>query len=101
MTIAVFNKGEFVDFWLNEPSDAGWVERTIASKGWLRQDVEVYLYELNRSGNELLSFDSEKNLQKMVANIGQDGNGDPITYYTVEQTYNKIPLYLNGEMVTE
>lgn len=99
MTIAVFNKGEFVDFWLNEPSDKGWVERTIAAKAWLRQDVEVYLYELVRNGSELLSFDADKNLQKMAANIGQDGNGDPITYYTVEQSFNKIPYYLNGSMV--
>lgn len=99
MTIAVFNKGVFVDFWLNEPSEKEWVERTIAAKGWLRQDVEVYLYEMYRTGAELLSFDDEKNLQVMASNIGQDANENPITYYTVQQTYNKIPYYLNGSMV--
>jgi hypothetical protein len=110
MTIAVFNKGEFVDFWLNEPSDKSWVERTISAKGWLRQDVEVYLYELPRNGNEVLSFDANKNLQKMKqeeidvdVQVEVDGVMQTQTQkkniWVVEQTYNKIAFYLNGVQV--
>lgn len=98
MTIAVFNKGKFVDFWLNEPTDKTWVDRTIASKGWLRQDVEVYLYELNRDGSEILSFDNQKNLQKIkIEEVEQDGN--MVQTVIVEQTFNKIEFYLNGSFV--
>lgn len=98
MTVAVFNKGVFIDFWLNEPSEKGWIERTIAAKSWLRQDVQVYVYEYSRNGSELLSFDSEKNLQKLQSEVIQVDGVDQ-TVYSVEQTYNKIPLFLNGEMV--
>ena len=95
MTIAVFNKGQFVDFWLNEPTEKSWVERTIAAKGWLRQDVEVYLYELSRNGSEVLSFDANKNLQKVkIDQIIVDEV--PVQTVVVEQTFNKIPFYLNG-----
>lgn len=107
MTIAVFNKGEFVDFWLNEPTDKSWIDRTIASKGWLRQDVEVYLFELARNGAEILSFDADKNLQKMKQDeidvevmIEVDGQLEAHIQkkkiWVAEQVYNKIPLYLNG-----
>ena len=95
MTIAVFNKGKFVDFWLNEPTEKTWVDRTIAAKGWLRQDVEVYLYELNRDGSEVLSFDAEKNLQKIKIEESEI-DGVIVPMVSIEQTYNKIPLYLNG-----
>ena len=97
MTVAVFNKGSFVDFWLNEPSEKGWIDRTIAAKGWLKQDVEVYTYELLRNGSEILSFDDEKNLQKLQSEV-VDVDGVPTTVYTVDQTYNKTALYLNGSM---
>jgi len=110
MTIGVFNKGIFVDFWLNEPSDKSWVERTISAKGWLRQDVEVYLYELARNGNEVLSFDANKNLQKMIqqeidVDLQVEVYGVMQTktqkknIWVVEQTFNKIPFYLNGSHV--
>ena len=110
MTIAVFNKGEFVDFWLNEPTDKTWVERTISAKGWLRQDVEVYLFELARNGSEVISFDAYKNLQKMKqeeidVEVVVDVDGVQQTQiqkkkiWVVEQTYNKIPFYLNGAHV--
>lgn len=97
MTIAVFNKGSFVDFWLNDLDDKSWIERTIASKGWLRQDCEVYSYELTRTGSEILSFDDQKNLQKI--RIEQvDIDGQMVQTIVVEQTFNKIPVYLNGAM---
>ena len=110
MTIAVFNKGEFVDFWLNEPTDKSWVERTISAKGWLRQDVEVYLFELARNGSEVISFDANKNLQKMKqeeidVEVVVEVDGVQQTQiqkkkiWVVEQTYNKIPFYLNGAHV--
>jgi hypothetical protein len=103
MTTGVFHKGEFVDFWLNDASDRTWIERTIAAKGWLRQDVEVYLYELARSGSEILSFDASKNLQKIRLEMQQvsDGQGGTVQVQTVvvEQTYQKIPHYLNGSLV--
>ncbi|NBW80043.1 MAG: hypothetical protein EBR27_13735 [Betaproteobacteria bacterium] len=98
MTVAVFNKGKFVDFWLNDLDDKSWIERTIASKGWLRQDVEVFWYEYSRNGSEILSFDAEKNLQKIsIDQIEIDGVLSPMV--TIEQTFNKIPVYLNGAMV--
>ena len=50
MTIAVFNNGNFVDFWLNDLNDKSWIERTIAAKGWIRQNVEIYYYEYPRNG---------------------------------------------------
>lgn len=97
MTVAVFNKGKFVDFWLNDLNDKSWIERTIASKGWLRQDVEVFFYELVRTGTETLSFDYDKNLQKIkIEEIEIDGQLKRVA--TVEQTYNKWPVYLNGVM---
>lgn len=111
MTIAVFNKGQFVDFWLNDHNELSWIERTIAAKAFLRQDVEVYMYELNRNGSEVLSFDENKNLQKIrveTVNVEQtvtneDGTQSttvkPVQSVVVEQTYNKIPLYLNGQSV--
>lgn len=111
MTVAVFNKGQFVDFWLNEPNEQGWIERTIAAKAFLRQDVEVYMYELNRNGSEILCFDNDKNLQKIhfeTTNVEQpitneDGSQSTtikqIKTIVVEQTYNKIPLYLNGQLI--
>jgi hypothetical protein len=110
MTIAVFNKGEFVDFWLNEPTDKSWVERTISAKGWLRQDVEVYLFELARNGSEVISFDANKNLQKMKQEeidieVVVEVDGQMETHiqkkkiWVVEQTFNKIPFYLNGVQI--
>lgn len=97
MTIAVFNKGKFVDFWLNDLDDKSWIERTIASKAWLRQDVEVYWYEYSRNGSEILSFDADKNLQKIkIEELEIDGVKAPMV--TIEQTFNKIPVYLNGAM---
>jgi hypothetical protein len=98
MTIGVFNKGVFVDFWLNEPTEKSWVERTIAAKGWLRQDIEVYLYEISRNGSEIFSFDSEKNLKKLkIEEIVIDDAS--VQAVTVEQTFNKIPFFLNGSFV--
>lgn len=97
MTVAVFNKGKFVDFWLNDLEDKSWIERTIAAKAWLRQDVEVYFYELNRNGSEILSFDSEKNLQKIRIEE-TEVDGQIIRAIVVEQTFNKWPVYLNGAM---
>ena len=98
MTIAVFNKGKFVDFWLNDLDDKSWIERTISSKGWLRQDVEVFWYEYPRNGNEILTFDKDKNLQKIkIDEIEIDGVSSPMV--TIEQTFLKIPIYLNGAMI--
>lgn len=98
MTVAVFNKGKFVDFWLNDLEDKSWIERTIAAKAWLRQDVEVYWYELTRNGSEILTFDANKNLQKIkIDEIIIDNVPSPMV--VVEQTFNKIPVYLNGAMV--
>jgi hypothetical protein len=98
MTVAVFNKGSFVDFWLNDIEERSWIERTIASKGWLRQDVEVFWYEYSRNGSEILSFDSSKNLQKIrIEEV--DVDGQMVKTVVVEQTFNKIPVYLNGAMV--
>ena len=98
MTVAVFNKGKFVDFWLNDLDDKSWIERTIAAKAWLRQDVEVYWYELTRNGSEILTFDANKNLQKVkIDEIIIDDVASPMV--TVEQTFNKIPVYLNGAIV--
>ncbi len=111
MTIAVFNKGQFVDFWLNEPNELSWIERTISAKAFLRQDVEVYMYELNRNGSEVLSFDKDKNLQKIRLETinteqsvtNEDGTQSviikPVQSVVVEQTYNKIPLYVNGKLI--
>jgi len=98
MTIAVFNKGKFVDFWLNDLDDKSWIERTIASKAWLRQDVEVYSYELNRNGSEILAFDDQKNLQKIrIDEIIVDDI--PKQVAIVEQTFNKNAVYIHGEMI--
>jgi hypothetical protein len=90
MTIAVFNNGNFVDFWLNDLNDKSWIERTIAAKGWIRQNVEIYYYEYPRNGQEILSFDNQKNLQKIKIEEN---------IIIVEQTFNKIPVYQNGSMV--
>lgn len=97
MTIAVFNKGKFVDFWLNDLNDKSWIERTIASKAWLRQDVEVYFYEYTRSGHEVLSFDPNKNLQ-LIRIEETEVDGQIVRAVVVEQTFNKWPVYLNGVM---
>ncbi|NBW79939.1 MAG: hypothetical protein EBR27_13180 [Betaproteobacteria bacterium] len=98
MTVAVFNKGKFVDFWLNDLDDKSWIERTIAAKAWLRQDVEVFWYEYPRNGSEILSFDAEKNLQKIRIEEVQIEE-QMVKTVVVEQTFNKIPVYLNGAMV--
>lgn len=90
MTVAVFNKGDFVDFWLNDLNDKTWIERTIRAKGWLAQDVEIYTYDCVRNSSDVLSFDENKNLQKMKIE-------DEII--SVEQTYNKSAYYLNGTLV--
>lgn len=100
MTLCVFNNGVFVNFWLNDPNEKGWIERTIAAMSWQRQNVEIYMYELARGGQEIISFDSEKNLQ-VLAYEEQIVNGEPQQVLVVSQTYNKIPLYLNGEMVPQ
>lgn len=100
MTLCVFNSGTFVNFWLNDPYEKGWIERTISAMGWKRQNVEIYMYEFPRVGNEMVSFDENKNLQVLSSSI-QTINGEQQTVYSVEQTYNKIPLYLNGEMVNQ
>lgn len=97
MTVCVFNKDKFVDFWLNGLDDKSWIERTIASKAWLRQDVEIYFYEYSRSGSEILSFDSEKNLQKIRIEE-TEVDGQIVRAVVVEQTFNKWPVYLNGVM---
>lgn len=97
MTIAVFNKGKFADFWLNDVDDKSWIERTIASKGWLRQDTEVYFYELVRTGHEILTFDQNKNLQKIRIEE-TEVDGQIVRAVVVEQTFNKWPVYLNGVM---
>lgn len=98
MTIAVFNKGKFVDFWLNDLDDKSWIERTILSKGWLRQDVEIFWYEYPRNGNEVLAFDKDKNLQKIKIDETEiDGVFAPMI--KIEQTFLKIPIYLNGAMI--
>lgn len=42
---AIFNKGQFVDFWLNEKSDSNWIERTIVLKNWNPTEVVVVEYQ--------------------------------------------------------
>ena len=98
MTLCVFNSGAFVNFWLNDPYEKGWIERTISAMGWQRQNVEIYMYEFPRVGNEMISFDENKNLQTLQPEQ-VEVDGEMQTIYSVLQTYNKIPLYLNGTMV--
>jgi hypothetical protein len=100
MTVAVFNKGNFVNFWLNDLSNKDWIDRSIASMGWLRQDVEVYAYEFSRGTSDILSFDENKNLQVMKTEqmeiTNENNEVEIIDVILVDQTYNKIPVYLNG-----
>ena len=55
---AVFLKGVFQDWWLNRPEDIGWVDRTIAAKGWNSFDVKVIWFDLPPRG-EVFRFNDD------------------------------------------
>lgn len=97
MTVAIFYRGEFVDFWLNNIYEKTWIENTASSKGWWRQDLEIFWYEYTRSGREILAFDDQKNLQKIRIEE-TEVDGQTVKTIIVERTFNKIPVYLNGVM---
>jgi hypothetical protein len=60
---AVFNKGKFVDWWLNEHHDSGWVDRTIASLGWNKNEVKVMIFNRPSPG---VIFDFDENYKMNI-----------------------------------
>lgn len=44
--VAVFHKGEFVDYWGNAKLDDEWLEITCRSQGWKPKDVEVKAFDI-------------------------------------------------------
>lgn len=58
----VWYKDQFVDWWHNEKSDIGWIERMIESKGWEKEDVDVIWYDHRPGAGVAFSFDENKQI---------------------------------------
>lgn len=58
----VWHKDQFVDWWQNEKSDVGWIERMIESMGWEKEDVDVIWYDHRPGPSAVWSFDEKKQI---------------------------------------
>ena len=87
MGFVVFNKGVFVDFWLNSRSDYSWVERTVSSKGWNPNEIEVHDHDYQRTPETIVSFSEERALEILVMVDG---------VLTVDQTIESDLFYAKG-----
>ncbi len=99
---AVFYDGSFVDWWHNEPSDATWVDRTLAARGWKRELIEVHWYEFPRKGTEILAFDSKKALQVYQTekkNVEENGKQVEKDVLTVKDSHAARPYFVAGKRV--
>lgn len=90
-------KYEFVDRWLNQKSDGGWIERTIMSMGWNPLNVAVAWYwatDLALSG-----FDDNLNLQKYkkVKSLSPDGQ-TMIDTLEIDQVISPDIWYKDGSL---
>jgi hypothetical protein len=95
---AVFNKNSFVDFWLNDSGDKGWIERMVQSKGFERSEVQVYQCPRRPDSSEVWSFDDNKNFlvfQQQTLEV----NGQQITSWEVKETRSNILVYDCGTHV--
>lgn len=72
---AVFNKNQFMNWWMNSPSDKNWLDLTIRGMGWNPADVDVLWFDYPRSPQTIYSFDEDKKLlihQKETLESGQE-----------------------------
>lgn len=90
---AVFHKDQFVNFWLNQPSDKTWIHRTIKAMGWIPGDVDVMAYSLPISHQTIYSFDEQKQL--LIHEKDQDG------ILQVKETWPGEPYMVKGNLVNE
>lgn len=68
---AVFHLGVFKDWWINQKDDKGWINRTIASMGWLKEDVTVIWFDQRPANETPYSFDAQKRIVRYEPAVGQ------------------------------
>lgn len=88
---AVFHKGQFVNWWLNQPGDHGWIERTIASLGWRPEDVKVVWFNTRPGADLIYSFDDQARLlihEEVVQDVlmPKENEDDPDVFSSMKVT---------------
>lgn len=100
MGFAVFNKNEFVDWWLNSRQDKDWIERTIRAKGWSPQDIEVVDADFPRDARTIFSFDATKRVEILTITRQDfdDGKGGTVSKKVAQvvETHDSEPHFIAG-----
>lgn len=109
--LALFHKGNFVDFWLNSETELDWIPRTANYKGWRTQDIDVVKYDYDRTPSEIIEFDQDKKLNiyskeiRTVIVVKKDDNDQDVEveeqkeFVSLTNTIEGELIFTNGAQV--
>lgn len=77
---AVFNRDSFVNWWGNSHFDLSWIELTIGSQGWDRNEVDVVRFDARPQSDQPFTFNDEKEIVTLVPTEDTVGDETKVVY---------------------